>query len=87
MTGTAIRRGLRLGVAVAGLATLAVAAPTSAQEAPAEVGAVEIVCIDLGYDISECTEAVSDALAAGIEGATNANLAAAGLGYVVDIGI
>ncbi len=87
MTGIAIRRGLGLGVAVAGLAMLGVAAPASAQEAPAEVAAVEIVCIDLGFNTSECTEAVSDALAAGIADATNANLAAAGLGFVVEVGI
>ena len=87
MTGIAIRRGLGLGVAVAGLATIGFAAPMSAQEAPAEVAAVEIVCIDLGFDTTECTEAVTDALAAGIAGATNANLAAQGIGFVVEIGV
>jgi hypothetical protein len=87
MTGIAIRRGLRLGAAVAGLAALGFAAPASAQEAPAEVAAVEIVCIDLGFDTSECTSAVSSALVTGIEGATNANLAAAGIGVVVDLDI
>jgi hypothetical protein len=87
MTGIAIRRGLGLGVAVAGVAAVGFAAPTSAQEAPAEVAAVEIVCIDLGFDTSECTEAVGDAVAAGVAGATNANLAAAGIGYVVEIGV
>jgi hypothetical protein len=51
------------------------------------VAAVEIVCIDLGFDTSECTEAVGDAVAAGVAGATNANLAAAGIGYVVEIGV
>lgn len=87
MTGIAMRRGLRMGAAVAGLAALAVAAPASAQEAPAEVAAVEIVCIDLGFNTSDCTGAVTTALAGGIVGATNANLADAGIGYVVDLGI
>ena len=87
MTGIAVRRGLRLGVAVAGLAALAVAAPASAQEAPAEVAAVQIVCIDLGFDTSDCTSAVASALVGGIEAATNANLAAQGIGVVVDLDI
>lgn len=87
MTGIAIRRGLGFGVAVAGLAAVGFAAPTSAQEAPAEVGAVAQVCIDLGYDTGDCVGAVNSALVSGIEGATNSNLANAGIGYVVDIDI
>lgn len=87
MTGSTIRRGLGMGIAVAGLAAVGFAAPTSAQESPAEVSGVAIVCIDLGFDTSDCTAAISSALVDGIEVATNANLEAAGIGVVVDIGI
>jgi hypothetical protein len=79
-------KGIALGLAVAGVAAFGFAGTAAASEAPAEVAAVTILCWDLGYDGTACMQAVSGALAGGIVGATNANLAAAGIDYVVGIG-
>lgn len=78
---------ITLGIAIAGVAALGFGGTASAQEAPAEVGAVQVTCLELGFDGSECTDAVTTAVAAGIAGAVNANLADAGIDYVLEIGI
>lgn len=70
MSDNALRRGLRLGFAVAGLvAATAFVAPVSAQQAPAEVAAVAVFCRDAGYDLTDCTEAIKVALIAEVPGA------------------
>lgn len=80
-------KGIALGLAVAGVAAFGFAGAASAAEAPAEVGAVQIKCLELGFDGTECTEAVADALAAGVAGEINGALADSGIDYVVEIGI
>ncbi|MCC6312800.1 MAG: hypothetical protein IT337_02205 [Thermomicrobiales bacterium] len=84
MTVSKVGRAVRLGVAVTGLAgAFAIVAPVSASQAPVEVAAVQVTCMDLGYDTSACTGAVSSALVGETVGAVNAALADAGIDYVV----
>lgn len=80
-------KGIALGLAIAGVAAFGFGGVASAAEAPAEVGAVQVTCLELGFDGTECTEAVADALAAGVAGEINGALADSGIDYVVEIGI
>lgn len=82
-----VSRGLRFGIAAAGIAVFGFAGGVSAQQAPNEVGAVGVACIDLGYGISPCQQAISTALVSDIVDATNANLADQGIIYVVGAGL
>lgn len=77
----------RVGAAVVGLALpMALVLPASADHTPAadEVGEVAVYCaIDLGYSISECTEAVSNGVEDTVIPAVEE--AIAGTGYVLDV--
>ncbi len=76
-------KGIALGLAVAGVAAFGFSGVASAAESPAEVAAVTVFCHEVGYQLHECGDAVKVALNDGVIGATNANLAAAGIDYVV----
>jgi len=62
------------------------AGPVTAQPSANEVSAVELACLALGFDISTCTFAVREGLYDEREAAVNADLAAQGLAYTVDVG-
>ena len=78
---------MRLG---AGLLSLAVpfmmAGPAGAQPSAPEVSSVELACLALGFDVNTCTFAVREGVYEVVEGSVNADLAAQGLAYVVDVG-
>jgi hypothetical protein len=78
---------MRLG---AGLLSLAVpfmmAGPAAAQPTAPEVSSVELACLALGFDVNTCTFAVREGVYEVVEGSVNADLAAQGLAYVVDVG-
>ncbi|MBW3631644.1 MAG: hypothetical protein KY456_01315 [Chloroflexi bacterium] len=77
----------RLGAALLSLAVpFMMAGPVAAQPAPAEVSAVELACLALGFDINTCTFAVREGVYDVIENNVNADLGAQGLAYVVDVG-
>lgn len=77
-------KGIALGLAIAGVASFGFAGAASAQQAPEEVGAVAVFCVELGFGISDCSQAVETALVAETVGSVNAALADAGIMYVVD---
>jgi hypothetical protein len=76
----------RLGMALVGLAVpfMAVGSAAAAPGAD-EVSAVELACLAY-YDISTCTNAVSDGVIDVVEDEVNADLADQGVDYVVDAG-
>jgi hypothetical protein len=78
----------RLGIGLVSLALpLMLAAPVAAQPHPEEVGHVALECIvGLGIDIHPCAHAVSEGVIDVHEDIVNADLAAQGIGYVVDVG-
>jgi len=78
---------IALGLVAAGVAAVGFGGVAAAAESPQEIAAVTIMCWDLGYASHDCNEAVEQAVAAGAEGAVNANLAANGVDYVVDLGL
>lgn len=78
---------IALGLAAAGVAAIGFGGAASAAESPQEIAAVNIMCWDLGYDHHDCNEAVEQAVVLGVESATNAGLAGAGVDYVVELGL
>jgi hypothetical protein len=79
-----MKKGIALGLAVAGVAAFGFGGAASAQQAPEEVGAVAVFCYEQGFTISDCSQAVETALVVETVDAVNAALAEQGLGYVVD---
>jgi hypothetical protein len=77
-------KGIALGLAVAGAAAFGFTGVASAQQAPAETGAVAVFCVELGFGGGECGEAVANALVAETVASVNAGLADLGIEYVVD---
>jgi hypothetical protein len=76
-----------LGAALLSLAVpFMMAGPVAAQPAPAEVSAVELACLALGFDVNTCTFAVREGVYEVIEADVNADLGEQGLAYVVDVG-
>jgi hypothetical protein len=78
---------VRLG---AGLLSLAVpfmmAGPVAAQPTAPEVSNVELACLALGFDVNTCTTAVREGVYQVVEGSVNADLAAEGVAYAVELG-
>ena len=62
------------------------AGPVAAAPEAAEVSAVELACLALGFDVHTCTSAVSEGVYDVVENDVNADLAAQGLAYTVDVG-
>lgn len=71
-------KGIALGLALAGVATVGFTGVASAYEAPAEVAAVTILCWDAGYHHHDCHDAVRVAVDAGHIDAVNAHLESIG---------
>lgn len=77
----------RLGAVVLSLAVpFMMAGPVAAQPAANEVSAVELACLALGFDVHTCTVAVREGVYQVVEGGVNADLAAEGVAYSVDLG-
>jgi len=76
-------KGIALGLAIAGVATVGFTGVASAYEAPAEVAAVTILCWDAGYHHADCHDAVRVAVDAGEIDRVNAGLEAAGIDHRV----
>lgn len=76
-------KGIALGLAIAGVAAFGFTGAASAQQAPEEVGAVAVYCYELGFGVSDCSNAVSEALVNETVGSVNAQLAGAGIDFVV----
>ena len=71
-----------LGAALLSLAVpFMMAGPVAAQPAPAEVSAVELACLALGFDVNTCTTAVREGVYQVVEGSVNADLADQGVAY------
>jgi hypothetical protein len=62
------------------------AGPVAAQPAANEVSAVELACLALGFDVNTCTVAVREGVYQVVEGDVNADLAAQGVAFSVDLG-
>jgi hypothetical protein len=62
------------------------AGPVAAEPAPAEVSAVELACLALGFDVITCTFAVREGVYDVVEHEVNADLGDQGLAFVVDVG-
>ena len=62
------------------------AGPVAAAPAPAEVSAVELACLALGFDVNTCTSAVREGVYGVVEGSVNGDLAGQGLDFSVDLG-
>jgi hypothetical protein len=77
-------KGIALGFAIAGVAAFGFAGAASAQQAPAEVGAVAETCYELGFRISDCSQAIETALVVETVGNVNAALADAGILFVIE---
>lgn len=76
-----------LGAALLSLAVpFMMAGPVAAQPAPAEVSAVELACLALGFDVNTCTFAVREGVYQVVEGSVNTDLADQGIAYSVDLG-
>jgi hypothetical protein len=76
-----------LGAALLSLAVpFMMAGPVAAQPAPAEVSAVELACLALGFDVNTCTAAVREGVYQVVEGSVNTDLADQGIAYSVDLG-
>jgi hypothetical protein len=76
-----------LGAALLSLAVpFMMAGPAAAQPSAPEVSSVELACLALGFDVNTCTFAVREGVYEVVEGSVNADLAAQGLAYVVDVG-
>jgi hypothetical protein len=76
-----------LGAALLSLAVpFMMASPVAAQPAPAEVSAVELACLALGFDVNTCTFAVREGVYQVVEGSVNTDLADQGIAYSVDLG-
>ncbi|MDF3041082.1 MAG: hypothetical protein K0Q71_3788, partial [Thermomicrobiales bacterium] len=76
-----------LGAALLSLAVpFMMAGPVAAQPAPAEVSAVELACLALGFDVNTCTAAVREGVYQVVEGSVNTDLADQGVAYSVDLG-
>jgi hypothetical protein len=76
-----------LGAALLSLAVpFMMVGPVAAQPAPAEVSAVELACLALGFDVNTCTAAVREGVYQVVEGSVNTDLADQGLAYSVDLG-
>ena len=77
-------KGIALGLAFAGVAAFGFGGVASAQQAPEEVGAVAVFCYEVGFGISDCSQAVETALVAETVANVNAALADQGIVFVVD---
>jgi hypothetical protein len=76
-----------LGAALLSLSVpFMMAGPVAAQPAANEVSSVELACLDLGFDVSTCTSAVSEGVFQVVEGDVNADLAGQGIALSLDLG-
>ena len=62
------------------------AGPVAAAPEPAEVSAVELACLALGFDVNTCTFAVREGVYQVVEGDVNTDLADQGVALSVDLG-
>ena len=77
----------RLGAALLSFTVpFMMAGPVAAQPAANEISAVEVACLALGFDLNTCTFAVREGETLVVEGSVNADLAAQGLAFTVDVG-